>query len=775
MAELLAKSKPERSLEQHIRDCLLIYQGLKKAFPRMAEISQEPRFWEILFTAVVCHDLGKAHDGFQHMLKTGEKSKWNSQRHELFSIPFIEALDFQENEKHILKLIVVGHHKPFDVVGLNKRPRYCLIQEIKRYEKNTLFEDDNEDISFESMFSKQVQVEAAKKVANIFGISFPKQVKSQSPSSIIRNFLNEKDASKHLTLLFGALKHCDHLGSALVENILTFEPDDCDSLLPKSTKLYEHQEACNSVTGNIILTAPTGSGKTESSFLWIRNQMISGNSSGNRQGRIFYILPFTASINAMFERLGKKIDKANWGKENAKIGMIHGKLSAYLDAFLEDRQYEPNEHYLEIKKLRGQFRAATTPVKIVTPFQLLKHLFGLRGFEQGLFELSGSYLIFDEIHAYSPDTFAQIKVLIEFVTEQLGANIMVMTATLPSFLRKEIENALVNSIPIKAEQKLFEEFQRHKVKILKGDINQNLEQIEKDLLSSSNRKVLVVCNTVPQAQNLFTSLKKELQEKEAVLLHGSFNAVDRNSHEQKLLAENSEVRLLVGTQAIEVSLDIDFDVIYSEPAPLDALIQRFGRINRRRKKGICDCFVFEDKNPSDKFIYNPDIVDKTINVLKTVEKQNNGILDESLLQDLIDEVYDKWDEEDWDKFKRVYDGLKFSLSELIPFLESPLREDDFYSKFDGVPILPQSLEPTFKQFIVNGDFIKANGLTVQIRKQTFTWWKNSGFIDKRIVAFETNSNKDIEISYLVTNKIYDSNLGLLKNDSEPWTIDDQFF
>src|SRR5690606_41956131 len=70
---------------------------------------------------------------------------------------------------------------------------------------------------------------------------------------------------------------------------------------------------------------------------------------------------------------------------------------------------------------------------------------------------------------------------------------------------------------------------------------------------------------------------------------------------------------------IEVSLDIDYDFLFTEPAPIDALIQRFGRVNRKREKGICDCIVFSDHNPEDVYIYNEVHVNKTLEVLRSEE------------------------------------------------------------------------------------------------------------------------------------------------------------
>jgi len=149
----------------------------------------------------------------------------------------------------------------------------------------------------------------------------------------------------------------------------------------------------------------------------------------------------------------------------------------------------------------------------------------------------------------------------------------------------------------------------------------------------NKEKVLIVCNTVNRAQNIYNLLKTE--EDNSALLHGRFILKDREVIEKDL--EN--LNLLVGTQVIEVSLDIDYDVCFSEPAPIDALIQRFGRVNRRKNergypKRICEVFVFSKGSENDRFIYDEQIVKKTLDVLS-----NFDLLYEYIVYDAVNEVY----------------------------------------------------------------------------------------------------------------------------------------
>jgi CRISPR-associated endonuclease/helicase Cas3 len=754
------KTEPALSLQQHMDDCLLIWEQLQQSF-NQRELFEEvlPNFWQLLKTCVIFHDLGKAHQEFQKVLK-GETNQWHSQRHELFSLPFLEAFELDKPVKQLVRLVVAGHHKSFD----------DLTTYIKRYAQDDfamLSGLDEEDNSFETEFSENVDVEKIKQLLQHYLINIALVV-SKPIEGLIRSYLKAPYDCSHadyfkLLLLFGGMKHCDHLGSARVTHIPNFELTDFQFLYNKGRSFYKHQEGCSAVIGNLILTAPTGSGKTESAFLWLRNQMqIFG------QGRVFYVLPFTASINAMYERLGDEVDKE---KPEKKIGMLHGKLSDYLNNYFEDFQYGISEKKEEISKIRDKFKTLVTPVKVVTPFQLLKHLFGLKGFEQGLFEWMGSYFIFDEIHAYSPEVFAQIKVLLEFSIKHLHTKVMIMTATMPSFLKKELEFAIGKFVEIKASQQLYESFTRHRIILKKGLLSENIGLIRTDL--QAGKKVLVVCNTVRQAQQVFAALKNVVAEPEAVLLHSAFNGRDRNKKERQLKGEN--VKLLVGTQAIEVSLDIDYDLIYSEPAPIDALIQRFGRVNRRREKGICDCYIFRESNGNDKHIYSPEIVKRTLSALESIEKEYNGIINEELLQEMIDSVYPDWDKDSQEAFDKIYKLLTDSVRDnLSPLRHSKHSEEDFYRQFDGIKILPQKEKAEFINKLNKFDFIGAESLKVQIRKRTFAWWIQAEYLRKEMHIIETTKNKLIEIPYFITNTSYNEEVGLIANEQDAW-VNDNFF
>lgn len=743
---ILAKSEPEIPLKQHIDDCLHIARQLIKCFPNLP-VENIDTFWELLTMSIIFHDTGKSHKEFQKILYKCKQTEWFHQRHELFSLYFIHQTDREKDTKELISYAVCGHHKSLENLQSFISVNYPA--------GNNQFISPK-DLTYPGECEKLDKTEIWE-ILNDYGFH-PQTNLSLNIQRYIRqevktlHKLSEADYMLRL-LLVGLLKQCDHLASAGINEIKNLIPDNLNFLLGYS--LYNHQRKAFQAIGNIILSAPTGSGKTETALLWLKHQL---ETKG--QGRIFYILPYTASINAMYERLNKDI-------AGNKVGMLHGKLLQYLETRMSSENTftsEQREHLLE------EFKTLITPFKIVTPFQLLKHLFGLNGFEKGISEWSGSYFIFDEIHAYDENTFAQVLVLLRFLTTYMNANVLIMTATLPAFQLKLIEEAIGKHQRIVADDKLYDAFERHRIKLIEGYIQNSISLIQTDI--DSGKKVLVVCNTVEQAQNIYNDLMIDATKKK-ILLHSAFNAEDRNRKELALQRED-DVVLLVGTQAIEVSLDIDYDTIYTEPAPLDALIQRFGRVNRRRKKGICVCHVFTDRNEKDRFIYNADVVERTLTALKTIEKQHKGIIYEKEMQTWMDRVYPDWEDKQKDKFDIIHSTFSYFVeNELSPLVYDNKKEEEFYRQFDSIKVLPVELINRYKDYLAQKDFIKADGLLVSVRESRLWKLLQDKEASKETFYYENMTKDTLEHKeFFVIKRAYSEELGLLINEVKKTDFED---
>ena len=282
-------------------------------------------------------------------------------------------------------------------------------------------------------------------------------------------------------------------------------------------------------------------------------------------------------------------------------------------------------------------------------------------------------------------------------------------------------------------------------------------------------QVLVVCNTVAKAQQVY----RNLHAKRKVLLHGAFNGLDRYRHEKCLREE--QVDLLVGTQAIEVSLDIDYDCIYTELAPLDALIQRFGRVNRKRKKGLCNCYVFEERNEIDRFIYSDEVVlERTLAILRRIEKENQGIVQEMFWQEAIDYVYSDWNQKSREEYEQTLTYLEYGVfHELSPLKYSEQREQEFEKQFTGVPVLPLCLRGAYQLCLDNRQFVKAESLFVNLNEKRFIGLVKNQQITKERFVFEYDDNDQLfDKSVYVINRKYKEELGLLID--EPDTEEDIF-
>ena len=308
-----------------------------------------------------------------------------------------------------------------------------------------------------------------------------------------------------------------------------------------------------------LVVAPTGAGKTD--YLLRRCR-----------GRVFYTLPFQASINAMYRR----VLAANTGG--------HVRLQHATSQLVENRGAVE-------KQLQSLVGAS---VKVLTPHQLAAVVFGTPGYEAVMLDVRGADIILDEVHTYAAQAQSMVLEIVDAL-RRLGCRLHIGTATMPTVLYQELLRRLGGAAAV-AEVALppaaLDEFDRHAVhKIAReADNPKAWPAAANETLAvalAAGEKVLVICNTVPGAQQRYKDLCARFPAVKMLLLHSRFRRGDRAARELRLEQEFDAPTvpgpcLVVSTQVVEVSLDISFDRMITEAAPLDALVQRFGRVNRRR-------------------------------------------------------------------------------------------------------------------------------------------------------------------------------------------------
>ena len=756
MSTLLAKSiSKEENLQEHTENCLSVYESLRKRMPFLADVAGKPDFFEHLFYAVALHDFGKAATGFQQQLTGGKR--W-SYRHEILSAGFVAGIQLSQEAKRAIGLTILTHHK--DVDTLRHTYRHYPESEIGFQ----VWKDKIKELepNWEALMAIQ------KQVTHWFTNWGPMEECMWTPVTSTdqlvngyHDFLLPYQRAKrnhqlknhplpilHCTygmLMRGCMIACDHLASSGKNEIHTA----LTNLKACLTKHIERkaqekdrsfhgwqpfQKTSGETTGQLMLSAPTGSGKTEAALLWSHE-----NQSKTFGNRVFYVLPYTASINAMYNRLKGLVS-------DDKIGMLHGKASYFVYQQLVDKDYTYQEAAAESREQQNLTRKICRPYKVLTPFQLLKAFFGIRGFEMQMAEMSKGLFIFDEIHAYDPHTTALILTMMKKLREDYDANFCIMTATMPQFLQQMISEVLDEPSQIEMAAEERDKYTRHRVQLLDGNIHDALPKIEDRL--NQKQSVMVVCNTVNQAQDVFKTLQGVVKEDKAKLLHSRFILKDRERIEKELGGAD----LLVGTQAVEVSLDIDFDCLFTEPAPIDALIQRFGRINRKGKKGICDVHICNQGGKSDSFIYSTEKVERTKNAFTSVD-----VLHESKIQNLIDEVYcDGYNEDEQAEFKDAKRMFEQHVESIFPFIEDKSGRDEFEKLFKSFEVVPIKFKDAYLAHIDAKKYYEAMAYVAQIRDYQFAKLCRKNLLNKD----GTNPQRFINVCY-------DETLGLLLEEPNP--------
>lgn len=380
----------------------------------------------------------------------------------------------------------------------------------------------------------------------------------------------------------------------VVEQLLTEDPDD------QQPKLW-------------IVEAPMGEGKTEAAFFTI---VRSPKARG-----AYVAMPTQATSDALYGRLASFVERHR--RRPVQIALAHGGAQLVQAGAASRAQPSPaagvdddleapidpegvEAHATQATWLSTNRRELLAELGVGTGDQALLGVLPTRHHFVRLWALSGKVVVFDEVHAYETYTEGLIVELLRWLAA-MGSTVVLMSATLPEGSRQQLVAAYQEGAGWLAEPPPQAAYPRVTVATSKGvDVRSfsgtrhmqvdtrpaphAIEELGPHVLELYERggAVGVVVNQVGRAQDLYAWCRAH--EIPALLLHGRMPLKQRKELESELLlrfgpeSKGERHGLVIATQVVEQSLDVDFDVLVSDLAPIDLILQRVGREHRHDRK-----------------------------------------------------------------------------------------------------------------------------------------------------------------------------------------------
>lgn len=431
----------------------------------------------------------------------------------------------------------------------------------------------------------------------------------------------------------GLVSFCDWIGSnrrwfdagRAVEDVGAFYRDSCsraegaledigwpkrEVLLPTFTELFGFEPRdLQTVTANLLQTqteptlllieAPMGEGKTEAAFY---GHLLLQHNVGHRG---FYIaLPTQATGNAMFKRVKDKFLSKLGYTQAPDLQLLHG--AAILDKNLEGMRLQiggtPDDTDTVVARewFSQKKQGLLSPHAVGTVDQALMSVLNVSHQFVRLYGLSNRTIILDEIHAYEVYTSTLIERLIKWL-KAMDSSVILLSATLPKSVRSRLTEAYGGAAPtddkpypritkVDSTKAVVESLQVQKRTYQLAEAPHKIAELARFLIEQSEGGGAVGCivNTVQRAQDLYKEIAALGVGVPVRLIHARVPAYKRRTLERwasrflgKYHKEQRNV-IVIGTQLLEQSLDIDFDMLISDLAPIDLLLQRAGRLHRHK-------------------------------------------------------------------------------------------------------------------------------------------------------------------------------------------------
>lgn len=595
----LAKSNPKETLREHTDELRTRYDILKEAYGSYFD----ERIWKMLSYAVDYHDAGKAHEAFQLKIRKalGEN---------------VEPANHLEVPHNYLSPFLL----PEDVFTWPKKDYQALIQAIAFHHERNVSPDDELIMKAldEDLWPKlnEINEHLAISATNL-------NRRFNRILTQLHNRIKYSDKKAHYVdyvIVKGLLHRLDHAASAHVEieidvkqdfkqlvdegfmNIATRKRIPVTEVYRElQTYAYKHRKK------NLIIVAQTGMGKTEAALLWASDS------------KTFFTLPLRVSINALFSRVYEKMNYKN-------VGLLHSSSMDYLTENLEE----------DWEVIAEQSQHFASKLLFTTIDQILKFPFLYRGYEKELATMAYSSVVIDEIQAYDPKIAAVLIRALEMIY-LVGGRFLLMTATLPSIYLETLKES--DTIPEDAFQVadfVDDSVVRHRIALVEKPI---IKDIEYMISLAETKRVLVIANTVKKAMELYRMMEE--RNANVRVFHSMYIQKHRAMIEKDLLAFDADryaTGIWVTTQLVEASIDIDFDVLFTEASTLDSLCQRFGRCYRKRQYGADEpnVFIYTVEPSGKKYIYDEEILERSI---KQLQPYNHQILLESKKMGLVNQLY----------------------------------------------------------------------------------------------------------------------------------------